>query len=48
VTLLAGAAVLTIVLDPAWLARLGWLTARRRPLAAAIGVVVLARDPAVP
>lgn len=70
VTLLAGAAVLTIVLDPAWLARLGWLRVRRRRVlltlgvvsiidcvlvilgaphsqyGAAIGVIVLAREPA--
>jgi hypothetical protein len=39
VTLLAGAAVLTIALNPAWLARLGWLCARRRRVLLTLGVV---------
>ena len=39
VTPLAGTAVLTIALDPAWLARLGWLSARRRRVLLTLGVV---------
>jgi hypothetical protein len=31
--------VLTIALDPAWLARLGWLRARRRRVLLTLGVV---------
>ncbi len=39
VTLLAGTAVLTIALDPAWLAWLTWLCARRRRVLLTLGVV---------
>ncbi len=39
VPLLAGTAVLTIALDPAWLARLAWLRARRRRVLLTLGVV---------
>jgi hypothetical protein len=38
-TLLAGTAVLTIALDLAWLARLGWLRACRRRVLLTLGVV---------
>jgi hypothetical protein len=39
VTVLAGAVVLTIALDPAWLAWLSWLRARRRRVLLTLGVV---------
>jgi hypothetical protein len=39
VTLLSGTAVLTIALAPASLARLGWLSARRRRVLLTLGVV---------
>jgi hypothetical protein len=39
VTLLAGTAVLTIALDLAWLARLGWLRACHRRVLLTLGVV---------